>query len=389
MVAALQCTFRASLIVIPDRRFGPEIAGLSPEALSARAQSHSAHLRGRMSSEPLFCTAVGVTLCFAFVNGFHDGGNVIATMICSRSMRPMRALVLAALAEFIGPLVLGTAVAHTMAGSILKPELLEQLSPARMYVMIICGVGGAIIWKLPTWFFGLPSSGSHALIGGLVGAGVLAMGQGAIEVEKVIRGVVLPLLVTPLLGLMLGFMVFAAIRSVFERAHRGIGAFFTALQKPTMIFLAASHGSNDAQKSMGVIAIIMAAGSGEMHGQLPLPGWAMLACAGALALGLTVGGWRIVKSVGAGICRMEPVHSFASQFASASVILVASLIGGPVSTTQVVASSVMGVGASRRLSSVRWSAAGNIAYAWLLTVPVSAGLGAAAFWLLTRIIPVG
>jgi PiT family inorganic phosphate transporter len=339
-----------------------------------------------MSSDPLLCTAVGVTLCFAFVNGFHDGGNVIATIICSRSMRPVRALALATVAEFVGPLVLGTAVARTMAESILKPDLLEQLSPARMHLMIICGVGGAVFWKLPTWFVGLPSSGSHALIGGLVGAGVVAMGRNGVEVEKVIRGVVLPLLATPLIGLILGFIVFAAIRSIFERANRGVGQFFAALQKPTMFFLAASHGSNDAQKSMGVIAMILAAGSGEMHGELPLPTWAVLSCAAALAVGLSVGGWRIVKSVGYGICRMEPVHSFASQFTAASVILTASLVGGPVSTTQVVASSVMGVGASRRLSSVRWSAAGHIAYAWLLTVPVSAGLGAGAFWCLSRII---
>jgi inorganic phosphate transporter, PiT family len=337
-----------------------------------------------MSGDPLFYTAVGITLCFAFVNGFHDGGNVIATIICSRSMRPVNALVLAALAEFVGPLVLGTAVAQTMASSILKPELVEQLDPARMRLMIICGVGGAILWKLPTWFIGLPSSGSHALIGGLVGAGVVAMGHTGIEVEKVLRGVALPLLLTPVYGLIFGFLVFAVIKSLFERAHRGIGEFFTALQKPTVVFLAASHGSNDAQKSMGVIAMILAAGSGEMHGELPLPTWVALACAGTLSLGLVLGGWRIVKSVGVGICRMEPVHSFASQFTAASVILVASLVGGPVSTTQVVASSVMGVGASRRLSSVRWSAAGTIAYAWFLTVPVSAGLGAGAFWCVTH-----
>jgi inorganic phosphate transporter, PiT family len=339
-----------------------------------------------MSHDPLLCTAVGVTLCFAFVNGFHDGGNVIATIICSRSMPPHRALALAVVAEFVGPLILGTAVARTISESILKPDLLEQLSPAQMHLMIICGVAGAILWKLPTWFFGLPSSGSHALVGGLIGAGVAAIGRDGVEVEKVIRGVVLPLVATPLIGLIGGFLVFGAIRSMFERAHRGVGELFAAMQKPTMSFLAASHGSNDAQKAMGVISMILAAGGGEMHGELPLPTWAVLSCAAALALGLSVGGWRIVKRVGYGICKMEPVHSFASQFTAASVILTASLVGGPVSTTQVVASSVMGVGASRRLSGVRWTAASQIAYAWLLTVPVSAGLGAAGFWCLSRII---
>jgi len=301
-------------------------------------------------------------------------------------MRPLKALVWACIAEFVGPLVLGTAVARTMASSILKPDLLEQLTPATVYLMIISGVGGAIAWKLPTWLVGLPSSGSHALVGGLVGAGLVAMGAEGVAVESVVKGVVLPLLVSPIIGIVLGFFIFAVIREMFHRAHRGVGHFFSTMQKPTMIFLAASHGSNDAQKSMGVITLILAAGSGEMHGALYLPQWAAVGCAAALALGLASGGWRIVKSVGSGICRLEPVHSFASQLTAASVILIASLMGGPVSTAQVVGASVMGVGASRRLSGVRWSAAANIAYAWLLTVPVSAGIGAVAFWLLKRMV---
>ena len=301
-------------------------------------------------------------------------------------MRPLRALVLASIAAFVGPLVLGTAVAHTVAASILKPDLLEQLSAPTVYLMIISGAGGAIVWKLSTWFLGLPSSGSHALIGGLVGAGLAAMGTEGVASEMIIKSVVLPLFLSPLIGIVVGFLVFSIIRKMFHRADRGVGQFFVTMQKPTMIFLAASCSSNEAQKSMGVITLILAAGSGEMHGALYLPQWVIVGCAGALALGLASGGWRIVKSVGYGICRMEPVHSFASQLTAASVILVASLLGGPVSATQVVGSSVMGVGASRRLSGVRWSAAANIVYAWLLTVPVSAGIGAGAFWLLKRIV---
>jgi PiT family inorganic phosphate transporter len=339
-----------------------------------------------MPGDPLLYTAVTVTLCFALVNGFHDGGNVIATIIASRSQPPLKVLAVAALAEFIGPLILGTAVAHTMAESILKPDLLEGLSRTRMHTMLISGVGGAILWKLPTWFIGLPSSGSHALVGGLVGAGLIAMGTHGVEVGKVVRAVAIPMLLTPIVGLILGFTVFVLIRNLFERAHRGVGEIFASLQKVTMLFLAASHGSNDAQKSMGIIAMILAAGSGELHGALPVPTWAVVSCAAALALGLSFGGWRMVKSVGYGICRMEPVHSFASQFTAASVILVSSLAGAPVSTSQVVASSVMGVGAARRLTGVRWTAATHIAYAWFLTVPVSAGLGAGLFWCLSRII---
>jgi inorganic phosphate transporter, PiT family len=336
-------------------------------------------------NELLFQLSIGITLCFAFVNGFHDGGNVIATIICSRSMHPARALLLAAVAEFVGPLLLGVAVARTMATNIMRPEMLEQLPAATVYLMIISGVSGAIAWKLPTWFLGLPSSGSHALIGGLVGAGLPAAGTSLVDMEKVVRGVVLPLLVSPLIGFIVGFTIFSFIRALFGRAHRGIGNLFALLQRPTMFFLAASHGSNDAQKSMGVIALILAAGGGNLHGDMYLPQWAVIACAAALAAGLAVGGWRIVKTVGLGICRMEPVHSFASQLTATSVVLVASLVGGPVSTAQVVASSVMGVGASRRLSGVRWSAAAQIAYAWLLTFPVSAALGAVVFWCLRRI----
>lgn len=336
--------------------------------------------------EALFYIAISVTLCFAFVNGFHDGGNVIATIICSRAMRPGKALVLAALAEFLGALFLGTAVAHTMSSNILKPNLLAQLGTVNIYLVIIVGVSAAIFWKIPSWIVGLPSSGSHALIGGLVGAGLVSMGQDGILFDKVVKTVVIPLLFSPVIGVIVGYVVFSVIRNLFARAHRNAGRMFTTFQKPIMVFLAASHGSNDAQKAMGVIAIVLAAAGGDIQRDLSVPNWVTISCAAALAVGLTAGGWRIVKTVGFGICRMESVHSFASQFTATSVVLVASLIGGPVSTTQVVASSVMGVGAAHRLSGVRWTAAGNIAYAWLLTVPVCAALGGAGYWCLNRII---
>lgn len=338
-------------------------------------------------TESLLDIAVVITFVFAFVNGFHDGGNVIATTICSRSMNPVRALVMAALAAFGGAILLGTAVAHTMTGSIFTLEPLEQLSPATVYLAVIAAVGGAIAWKIPSWFVGLPSSGSHALIGGLVGAALVAMGKQGVNSHKLFNDVIVPMLISPVIGFVVGFIVFSVIRGLFSRASRGVGHFFALIQRPTMLFLAAGQGSNDAQKSMGVIAMILAAGSGEMHGTLHIPQWAILGCAGALALGLVSGGWRIAKSVGFGICRMEPVHSFASQFTATSVIVAASLLGGPVSTTQIVSSSVMGVGASRRLSAVRWSSAGTIAYAWFLTFPISALIAAFIFWCLDTFLP--
>ncbi|MFH0824634.1 MAG: inorganic phosphate transporter [Pseudomonadota bacterium] len=332
--------------------------------------------------------SIAVILCFAFVNGFHDGGNVLATAVCSRSVSPVRALLVAASAEFAGPLILGTAVAQTIAANILNLELLEELTPARIQVTLISAAAGAIIWKLPSWYWGFPSSGSHALVGGLVGAGYMAIGIAGIEYRSILLWVILPMLVAPIIGMVFGFLVFGLIRTAAENAHRSIGRVFARLQSPTMAFLAASHGSNDAQKSMGLIALAMMGGSGELHGELIMAPWVAVACAAALACGLTVGAWRIVKSVGQGICRMQPVHSFASQATAMSVILTASLLGGPVSTTQVVASSVMGVGAAERLGAVRWNSASNIAYAWLLTVPVSALLGALIFVGLVKLIPV-
>ncbi len=310
----------------------------------------------------------------------------MATIIASRSMRPVSALLLASLAEFAGPLLLGTAVAQTMAGSILEPTMLELAPADKVYVVIICAVTGAIAWKIPSWYLGLPSSASHALLGGLVGAGLVCMGTSCVVVDKLVRGVILPLLLSPVAGIVLGFLVFSIIRGFCSRAHRGIGHLFRALQRPTMVMLAASHGSNDAQKSMGMVAIALAAGTGEMHGDLHLPWWVMWGCAGALAVGLTVGGWRLVRTVGFGISRLEPVHSFSSQFTALSVVLTTSLLGGPVSTSQIVASSVMGVGASRRLSGVRWSSARSIALAWLLTVPVCALISAGLYWVLGPIL---
>jgi PiT family inorganic phosphate transporter len=334
--------------------------------------------------EHLLYTAVGITLVFAFVNGF-DGGSVIATLICSRVMRPRRALFWATLAEFLGPLALGTAVAHTMASSILKPKLVEQLPPESLHLMVIAAVGAAITWCLLTWLLRLPSSSSHALIGGILGAGLIFVGTSAVPMNKFLMRVVAPLFLSPVIGLIVGFLVFTIIKGTFGRYHRRVGRLFVPIQKPCMFFLAASHGANDAQKSMGVIALALAAGYPHHLGN-DVPEWVVVGCAAAIAMGLSLGGWRIVKTVGYGICRVEPVHSFASQFSTASVVLLASILGGPVSTAQVASSSVMGVGAARRLSGVKWSAALNIVYAWFLTIPISAALGAGCCYCLKELL---
>jgi PiT family inorganic phosphate transporter len=334
--------------------------------------------------EPLLRICIGLTFFFAYINGFHDGCNVIATIVSSRSMEPRKALVLGALGELAGALFLGTAVARTIAGSILDAGFLGGLQAESLHVMIIGAVGGAIAWNLFTWFLGLPSSSSHALIGGILGAGCVTLGPWAIAVDKVVVGVVSPLFLSPILGLLAGFMTFSFLRALSGQAQAGIRHLFTALQKPSVFFLAASHGSNDAQKSMGVIALALAASGGGPRTHLDFPLWVVAACGVCIALGMSTGGWRILKTVGYGIFRMQPVHSFSSQFAAASVILGASLLGGPVSTSQVVASTVMGVGASRRLSGVRWSVARNILNAWVVTIPVSAAVSAGLCWVLRR-----
>lgn len=335
-------------------------------------------------AEPFLDIAIALTLCFAFVNGFHDGGNVVAATICSRAMNPWRALFYASIAEFMGPFILGTAVARTMSSCVLNPGMVAGIEPKLLNILVASAMMGAMSWKLPTWYLGLPSSGSHALIGGLVGAGIVGIGIKAIEVEKVFYTVILPLLLSPMLGIFLGYFIFSIIRAMFRNAHRRFGQFFAILQRPVMVALAASHGSNDAQKSMGVIAILLSAGANNSENVMILPPWVVFSCAGALALGLLAGGWRIVKTVGFGICKMEPVHSFAAQLSSATIIFGASIFGGPVSATQVVGSSVLGVGASRRASGVNWSVAANIAYAWIFTFPASMVISALLCVLLTR-----
>jgi len=305
-------------------------------------------------------------------------------------MNPWRALFYAAAAEFIGPLLLGTAVARTMSSCVLKPDMVEAIDPHLLNILVSSAMVGAMTWKLPTWYFGLPSSGSHALIGGLVGSGIVGMGVQSIVIDKVVSSVLLPLLISPILGIFLGYFIFSLIRTIFMNAHRRSGLFFAILQRPVMVTLAAAHGSNDAQKSMGVIAILLSARIHEVQNGLILPQWVVYSCAAAIALGLLAGGWRIVKTVGFGISKMEPVHSFAAQLSSAIIILGASVSGGPVSTTQVVGSSVLGVGASRRASGVRWSSAANIAYAWVFTFPASMLVGAFFCRLLTWLFyPIG
>lgn len=304
---------------------------------------------------------VAVALIFDFLNGFHDSGNIVATMISSRAMGPRQALFLASIAHFCGPFLFGVAVAATIGKGIISPE-------AATAAVIFAALLSAITWNLITWYFGIPSSSSHALIGGMLGAVSVAYGFDVIQMNGLVR-VIAALLASPLLGLITGYLFMRIVLFLARGASPRINRFFKRSQIVTSIALALSHGTNDAQKTMGLITM----GLVNM-GYLPeftVPTWVIALCAAAISLGTVGGGWRIIKTLGSRMYKVRPVHGFAAQACSAFVILSAALLGGPVSTTQVVSSAIMGAGSAERLSKVRWGVARNIAMAWIITMPAS------------------
>ena len=319
-----------------------------------------------------------IALLFALINGFHDGCNVIATIVTSRSMSPRRALVLACIAEFIGAIALGTAVALTIGKGILSSQVLA-LPMITIQKILLSTVIGAILWNLITWFIGLPSSSSHALIGGMVGSGVVSIGLSGVMWKSFFFKVILPLLMAPLLGFIVGIIIMRLSLAIFRNRKPSITIVFKKVQALTMIFLAGSHGSNDSQKAMGIIALSLTAYGSE---SFSVPPWVMLSCAAAISVGLSFGGWRIIKTIGKQVSKMTPLHSFDSQISSGIIIYFSSIFGFPVSTTQIVGSSVMGVGTGYKAKSVRWSITKDILTAWLITIPATGLMAAATFMLL-------
>jgi PiT family inorganic phosphate transporter len=316
-----------------------------------------------------------IALIFDFLNGFHDASNIVATMISSRAMSPRSALLISAAAHFAGPFLFGVAVATTIGSEVVDPEAITS-------AVIIAALSSAIIWNLFTWYFGLPSSTSHALIGGLVGAVVVAAGFATINMDGLMK-VLIALFISPILGLLIGYLVLKAIYFLARGASPKINTFFKRSQLGTSLALALSHGTNDAQKTMGIIAMAMVT-TGYVT-EFQVPWWVIALSAGAIALGTALGGWRLIETLGGKFFKIRPVHAFGSQLTSAGIILGAALLGGPVSTTQVVSSSIMGAGSADRVSKVRWTVARDIAIAWLLTIPVSA-LMAAGIYLLVDLI---
>jgi PiT family inorganic phosphate transporter len=319
--------------------------------------------------------AVAFSLAFALTNGFHDAANAIATLVATRGARPSQGIALAAVFNMLGALLAGTAVADTIAGIV-------TVSAARAVAVIGAGVLAATLWNLLTWWRGLPSSSAHALVGGLVGsafaeAGVDAIHWGGMDGLQPtgIAGVLIALAVSPFLGLGFGFAFARLNKRVLRRATRRVKGPIRGAEWAMSAALSFGHGANDAQKSMGVVAALLVA-SGHLE-TLSVPLWVKLACGGVLTLGTAMGGWRIIRTVGRRIFHLSSLDGFASQSASTAVILPASYLGAPVSTTQVVASSVVGVGGGRRRwHHVRWAVVRSIAYAWLLTLPAAAMLGA-------------
>jgi PiT family inorganic phosphate transporter len=322
--------------------------------------------------------AIALALGFAVTNGLHDASNAIATLVATRGARPGQAIVLATVFNLLGPLLIGAAVADTIGGIV-------TVSPSVSTEVIGCGLAGAVTWNLTTWWLGLPSSSGHALVGGLVGAALLEGGAdsvnwGGIESWRPVGvlGTLIALAISPVLGGLAALAAIRLLRRLTRRLTKAWAGSVTAGQWAMSSALAFSHGANDAQKGVGVIAALLL-GAGKID-SLSAPTWATLACAAALTAGTALGGWRIIRTVGRRIYRLQPIEGLASQTSSTAVILGASLIGAPVSTSQVVATSVVGIGGGRRrLRHVNWSVVRQIGLAWLITIPITAALGAVAF----------
>jgi PiT family inorganic phosphate transporter len=319
-------------------------------------------VEGLAGLSPFLIFFVAVALLFDFLNGFQDSANTVATMISSRAMRPRQALVLSAFAHLVGPFLFGVAVATTIGREVIVEH-------AATLTVVLAALLAASAWNFITWLLGVPSSSSHALVGGMVGAAASGHGLQAILPPGLFK-VLLALLISPAVGLLAGYVMMKIILFLARGATPRINVFFRRAQMATALALALSHGANDAQKTMGIITMALLAGGALSFFFVPI--WVVAASAGAMALGTALGGWRVIRTLGGKFYRVRPVHSFTSQVSSTAVILGAALLGGPVSTTQVVSTTIMGAGSAERLSKVRWGVAGEIAAAWVLTIPATA-----------------
>jgi inorganic phosphate transporter, PiT family len=322
-------------------------------------------------SDVVLWIVVATAIAFDFTNGFHDTANAIATSISTRAMGPRTAVAMSASLNFVGAF-LSLEVAATIAKGIVDSHVITP-------PIVFAGLIGAIAWNLATWWFGLPSSSSHALIGGVVGATFAAEGADAVQWSGLVEKVIVPALIAPVLAMLVaGTGIVLAYRITGRQAPGFVSRSFRHGQLISGALFSLSHGTNDAQKTMGIIFLALVA-NGNLHASDSIPTWVVISAASAIAVGTYVGGWRIIRTMGSRIIKMDPAQGFAAQGAGAAVILSASHAGFPLSTTHVISGAIMGAGAAKRFSAVRWGVAGNIAVAWALTLPCAAAVGALTY----------
>jgi len=327
----------------------------------------------------LLLAVLALAVSFDYVNGFHDTANAIATSVSTRALRPYQAILMSATANFLGALT-GTAVAKFIASGIATIP-----GGSASQVIVSAALVGAITWNLITWRLGIPSSSSHALIGGIIGAAIAAVGPTSLSGDGIVSKVLVPLVLSPVLGIVIGFFLMVVLLNVFRRAHpRRLNERFRRLQVLSAAYMAFSHGSNDAQKTMGIMTLALVSAGILSKPDVPL--WIIFLAASAISLGTAAGGWRIIRTMGQRVVKLDPVHGFAAETTAATIILGASQLGIPVSTTHVISTAIMGVGASDRFSAVRWGVAGDIVLAWILTLPASAAVAWLAWQVLGRIL---
>ena len=320
---------------------------------------------------------VFMALAFDFMNGFHDAANAIATVVSTRVMKPHTAVAMAALCNVAAIFIFELKVAATVGKGTIDPAVID-------YYVVFGALVGAIAWNIITWYYGIPSSSSHALIGGLIGAAIAKAGPGSLISSGVIK-VVAFILISPLLGMLLGSLMMILVSWIFRRSTpRRVDTWSRRLQLISASAYALGHGGNDAQKTIGIIWMLLLS-AGIMHNGDPVPMWVIVSCYSAIGFGTVFGGWRIIKLMGQKITKLRPVGGFCAQTGGAATLFFATALGIPVSTTHTITGAIVGVGATKRLSAVRWGLAGTIVWAWILTIPCSA-LISAVFWYLGRLV---
>ena len=328
--------------------------------------------------ELLAVAIIFIALVFDYINGFHDAANSIATIIATKVLSPLRAVLWAAFFNFIAAFMFGTHVARTIGKGVIHPEAVD------LYV-ILAALLGAIIWNMITWYFGLPTSSSHALIGGFIGAVLMKSQNIGVIILPGLYKILAFIVISPLIGMMLGYIIMTFLTTILYRVPPGkIDQYFRRLQLVSAASYSLGHGLNDAQKTMGIIWILLIT-AGWLSNDDILPMWVILSCHAAIALGTLSGGWRIVKTMGMKITKLKPISGFSAETAAGAAIIGVSCFGIPVSTTHTITGAIIGVGTTNRLSAVRWGIAGRIVWAWILTLPMSAVIAAAVYYGLTLI----